>query len=178
MNLKNQKGGIRTNLALWLPVLAVLSYFGFAFAQSAADDPCAIYPHQSAFIAAATATQSVVVGTSGTQIYVCAVTAAGAAGTPGLTVANLQLWYGNASTATPTPCWTGGVTSAVELGVITVQGGVTTYVGGDGLTTIFGPVPAATTTPTNTTSFPSLCALTTTTQFFNGATVDYVQVKP
>src|SRR5882672_1193592 len=142
MDIRSEKGSIRSRLLVFLPVLALIGIVGFALAES--SDPCAIYPKQSARISGTAPTQSLVAGVLGKQIYVCSVEVAQYAGaTPGLTLS-----YGEAVASTP--CAT--ATPGAVLGVIGANATTTTY--GNGNSTIFGPVPAGSSTP-----YPDLCGL-------------------
>lgn len=161
MNIRNQEGSIRSRLLIGLPLIALLMYFGFAMAQSA--DPCAIYPHKSVNVPLGTPTAKLIAGVIGEQIYICSVTVAQTAATPGLTLS-----YGEVAAGTPCATATPGDTLGVFGGI--VGGGTVTH-GGD--YTLLGPVPAAAGTPV-----VDVCGLVAAGNGITGGSISYVQIKP
>ena len=162
MNEHFKSGSTRHGALIAILGALALGYVGWVFAQTATTfDPCAIYPHASVQIPAATPTQKLIAGVLNKQIYICAVHVQQAAGaTPGLTLA-----YGEVVAATPCATATPGGT----LGVYgSVAAGSTSNIG-TGEQTVLGPVPAAAGTPV-----VDVCSLTTTAAFVAGS-VEYVQ---
>lgn len=167
--MKAEKGSIRAQLARLLIVCCVLGYVGFVYAQTAMD-PCAIYPKQSARIGQGTATQVLISGVAGKQIYICSIEVAqnqattGAGATPALTLS-----YG--VQVASTPCATGSpYAGAAGIGTLGVYGASgQTFIGGNYM--VAGPVPAAAASP-----MVDVCGLVGAGNGIISGTVTYVSV--
>ena len=151
------------NLLSVLILFAALGIASYVFAQAQTQnaDPCAIYPHQSAIIAAATPTQKLVTGVAGKQIYVCAVHLVAPAGTPGFAANTITFYDGQA--AASTPCATNSPVAGALLGV---YGGAGDH--GSNYTQMV--VPASASTPTF-----DLCYTVGAGNSVTGGIVEYIQ---
>lgn len=166
--MKSEKGSARRSFAIATILTILMGYGAFVFAENM--DVCNVYPKQSVYIGGATATQKVISGALGKQIYICSIEVAqnqattGAGATPAL-----LLSYGVQFSATP--CATGSPYAAgAGIGnLITAGQSGSSVVGGN--FTIAGPVPAAAASPAI-----DVCALVSNGNGIIGATVTYVQV--
>ena len=101
--MKASKGSVRHQFLAFLPVLALLSIIGgIVYAQVA--DPCALYPHRTAYIPVGTPTQQLVKGVLGYEIDICRVVLESHTGVA--TPVAETFFSGGEANASATPCAT------------------------------------------------------------------------
>jgi hypothetical protein len=149
-------------------MLALVAVSGYS-AYSQFADPCAVFPHQTAFIPFGTPTAALVVGVANKSIYVCSVNVESIVA-PGGTPITETFFSGGEANASATPCATataGGPAAVATVGIISVASGVANF-GGDGTRTLY-------LIPTVTSGFPiDFCGLMSGGTGIKGS-ITYVQ---